>query len=336
MNGTRMNPRRVNAAWVRALLCATMGVFGTAQAQSIDLNRIFSIGRDAVTAVAGVSEPEELKIGREVAGRMLGAAPLVNDAALQSYVNRVGRWVATQSERPDLPWRFAVINTASINAFAAPGGYVLLTRGLYEILDNEAQLAGVLAHEIAHIVRRHHVTVMQKSAALSAGAQLAQRDNRSALLNNMIGSGAEVFARGLDKSAEHEADAMGVVLAARAGYNPFGLVDVLHKLEARSADDGTLALLFKTHPAPGERLEQLGVALTPRVAQLPAGLELDIRRISASAGPVRTSKPLPAEGARGLISQENAQPSAQPSAQPKGGGAPGIDPAQLLRGLFGR
>ena len=316
-----------------ALAWAAAGFCSAAQAQSIDLNRLFNIGRDAVTAVSGVSEPEELKIGREVAGRMLGAAPLVNDAALQSYVNRVGRWVASQSERPDLPWRFAIIDTVSINAFAAPGGYVLVTRGLYEILDNEAQLAGVLAHEIAHIVRRHHVTVMQKSAALSAGAQLAQRDNRSALLNNMIGSGAEIFARGLDKGAEHEADAMGVVLAARAGYNPFGLVDVLHKLAARGAEDGSLALLFKTHPAPGERLEQLGVMLTPRVAQLPTGRELDIRRISAGAGPVRAAQPLPAEGARGLNSQSNAQPAAQPE-QPKGG--TGIDPAQLLRGLFGR
>lgn len=331
-----MSETRTNAVRVQVLLWAMLGICGTAQAQNIDLNRIFSIGRDAVTAVSGVSEQEELKIGREVAGRMLGAAPLVSDAALQNYVNRVGRWVATQSERPDLPWHFAVIDTASINAFAAPGGYVLLTRGLYEILDNEAQLAGVLAHEIAHVVRRHHVTVMQKSAALSAGAQLAQRDNRSALLNNMIGSGAEVFARGLDKSAEHEADAMGVVLAARAGYNPFGLVDVLHKLEARSADDGSLALLFKTHPAPGDRLEQLGEALTPRVAQLPAGRELEIRRISAGAGPVRASQPLPAEGARGLTSQSGAQANPQPE-QPKGGGTGiGIDPAQLLRGLFGR
>jgi len=330
MNEMRMNVTRMNVILAHALVWVMAGICGTAQAQSIDFNRIFNIGRDAITAVAGVSEPEELKIGREVAGRMLGAAPLVNDAALQSYVNRVGRWVATQSERPDLPWRFAVIDTASINAFAAPGGYVLLTRGLYEILDNEAQLAGVLAHEIAHIVRRHHVTVMQKSAALSAGAQLAQRDNRSALLNNMIGSGAEIFARGLDKGAEHEADAMGVVLAARAGYNPFGLVDVLHKLAARGASDGSLALLFKTHPAPGERLEQLGEALTPRVAQLPVGRELDIRRIAAGAGTVRAAQPLPAEGARGLT----AQPG--PQQQPKGGSSPGIDPAQLLRGLFGR
>jgi len=301
-----------------------------ASAQSIDLNRLFSIGRDAVTAVTGVSEEEELTMGREIAGRMLGAAPMVNDAALQAYVNRVGRWVAAQSERADLPWRFAVIDTASINAFAAPGGYVLLTRGLYDILDNESQLAGVLAHEIGHVVRRHHVSVLQKSAALSAGAQLAQRDNRSALVNNMIGTGAEVFARGLDKSAEYEADAIGVVLAARAGYNPFGLIDVLHKLAARGASDGSLALLFKTHPAPGERLGQLGEALTPNMARLPAGTNPDIRRVAAGAGPMRAAQPLP-EGARGLTAQQPKEKS-----KPKDGGGIGIDPGQLLRGIFGR
>ncbi len=319
--------------WCLPALFFALGLSASAAAfaQTIDLNRIFSIGRDAVTAVAGVSDEEELAMGREIAGRMLGAAPLVNDAALQSYVNRVGRWVAMQSERPGLPWRFAVIDTASINAFAAPGGYVLVTRGLYDILDNEAQLAGVLAHEIGHIVRRHHVTVMQKSAALSAGAQLAQRDNRSALVNNMIGTGAEVFARGLDKTAEYEADAIGVVLTARAGYNPFALIDVLHKLAARGAADGSLALLFKTHPLPGERLEQLGEALTPHLARLPAGRNLEIRRVAAGAGPMRAAQPLPAEGARGLAAQPQ-QP--QPQQQPKGGS--GIDPSQLLRGLFGR
>lgn len=314
-----------------AIVVLTGATFAS-PAQTIDLNRIFSIGRDAVTAVAGVSEQEERSMGREIAGRMLGAAPLVNDAGLQAYVNRVGRWVAVQSERPDLPWRFAVIDTPSINAFAAPGGYVMLTRGLYEILDNEAQLAGVLGHEIAHVVRRHHVTVMQKSAALSAGAQLAQRDNRSALINNMIGTGAEVFARGLDKSAEYEADAIGVVLAARAGYNPFGLVDVLHKLAARGSADGSLALLFKTHPLPGDRLYQLGAALTPVLATLPSGRELDIRRVAESAGPMRATRPLPADGARGLADQ----PSGSSGQPPKGGSGIGIDPAQLLRGIFGR
>lgn len=316
--------------FLAGVLCAMAlpGFAGVVCAQSIDLNRLFSIGRDALTAVVGVSEQDEQAMGREIAGRMLGAAPLVNDAAMQAYVNRVGRWIAMQSERPDLPWRFAVIDTASINAFAAPGGYVMLTRGLYDILDSEAQLAGVLAHEIGHIVRRHHVTVMQKSAALSAGSQLAQRDNRAAILNNMIGTGAEVFARGLDKSAEYEADAVGVVLAARAGYNPFGLVDVLHKLAARGANDNSMALLFKTHPLPGERLAQLGDLLAPNMARLPGGRDPEIRRVAAGAGPMRAAQPLPVEGARGLA----AQPApAQPSKP-----APAVDPVQLLRGILGR
>lgn len=312
-----------------------------ASAQSIDLNRLFSIGRDAVTAVAGISEPEEISMGREIAGRVLGAAPLVNDAALQAYVNRVGRWIAVQSERPDLPWRFAVIESPAINAFAAPGGYVLLTRGLYEILDTEAQLAGVLAHEIAHIVRRHHVTVLQKSAALSAGAQLAQRDNRTALINNMIGTGAEVFARGLDKSAEHEADAVGVVLAARAGYNPYGLVDVLHKLAARGSADASMALLFKTHPQPGERLASLADLLTPQVARLPGGREPVIRRVGAAPGLVRTPAVAvpapalaPAAPAESVSQPASSQPASAPESQP---GAKGlIDTIQQLRGIFGR
>jgi predicted Zn-dependent protease len=325
----------LNMTILRTLLAAALGAAaGFAQAQNIDLNRLFSIGRDAVTAVAGVSEQDEQIMGREIAGRMLGAAPLVNDAALQAYVNRVGRWIALQSERPDLPWRFAVIDTASINAFAAPGGYVMLTRGLYDILDSEAQLAGVLAHEIGHIVRRHHVTVMQKSAALSAGSQIAQRDNRSAVINNMIGTGAEVFARGLDKSAEYEADAIGIVLAARAGYNPFGLVDVLHKLAARGAGDNSMALLFKTHPLPGDRLAQLGDLLTPNLARLPAGREPDIRRFAAGAGPLRAAQPLPAEGARGLAGQPASPPPQSPAQQPKN--TPAIDPMQLLRGILGR
>ena len=266
---------------------------------ALDLGRLLDVGKDVATATTGLSEQDEIAVGREIAGRVLGAAPLVADAELQAYVNRVGRWVALQAERPDLPWRFGVIESASINAFAAPGGYVLITRGLYEILDNESQLAGVLGHEIGHIVKRHHITVMQKSAALSAGARLVQQ-NRSAIVNSLVGTGAEVMARGLDKGAEFEADQIGVVLAARAGYSPYGLVEVLHKLAARGSGDSSLALLFETHPAPGERLTQLGDALTPRVSQLPAGKEPRIRQVSADVAPAAAGAPLPATGARAL------------------------------------
>jgi predicted Zn-dependent protease len=314
--------------WVLAAAFATLGA--TAGAASFDIGRILGAGKDLATAAGGMDEKEEIAVGREVAGRVLGAAPLVADPALQAYVNRVGRWVASQTERPDLPWHFGVIDSAAINAFAAPGGYVLITRGLYEILDSEAQLAGVLGHEIGHIVQRHHVTVMQKSAAVSAGAQLAQARDRSVLVSNLIGTGAEVFARGLDKSAEYEADQIGVVLAARAGYSPYGLVEVLHKLSARGSEDASLALLFKTHPHPGERLTQLGEALQPRAPTLPAGKEPAIRAVSADVAPAAAGRAAPVpEGARAL------QPSEAP-ARPAGKSGIGVDPAGVLRGIFGR
>ncbi len=318
-------------SWIAAIAIAA--VSGHAGAASIDLGRIFGAGKDLATAAAGVDEKEEIAVGREVAGRTLGAAPLVPDPGLQSYINRVGRWVAAQTERPDLPWHFGVIDTASINAFAAPGGYVLITRGLYEILDSEAQLAGVLGHEIGHIVRRHHITVMQKSAAISAGSQLAQARGSSLLASNLIGTGAEMFARGLDKSAEFEADQIGIVLAARAGYNPYGLIEVLHKLAARGADDASLALLFKTHPQPGERLHELGDALAPRVGELPQGIEPEIRQVSADVPPPAVAKPVAVEGARALQQEGAAQ---VPAAAPAGKGGIGIDPGSVLRGIFGR
>ena len=312
-----------------ALMAAAAGY---AAAASIDLGRIFDVGRDLRTATTSLDEPEEIAVGREVAGRTLGAAPLVADAELQAYVNRVGRWVAMQSERPDLPWHFGVLDTSSVNAFAAPGGYVLITRGLYEMLNSESQLAGVLGHEIGHIVQRHHVKVMQQSALVSAGARAAQRSDRSLLVNNLIGTGAEVMARGLDKDAEFEADRIGVVLAARAGYSPYGLVEVLHLLAARTADDTSLALLFKTHPAPGERLTQLGDALAPRVAVLPAGKEPSIRQVDPKTPPPAASKPAPVEGTRALQQEQGG------TTIPSGGSSPsrGLDAGGILRGIFGR
>ncbi len=316
--------------WIVAGLAGA--ALGHAGAASIDLGRIFDIGKDVVTAASGVSEEEEIAVGREVAGRTLGAAPLVADPALQAYVNQVGRWVAAQTERADLPWHFGVIDSSAINAFAAPGGYVLVTRGLYEILDDEAQLAGVLGHEIGHIVRRHHITVMQKSAAISAGAKLAQSSDRSYLVNNLIGSGAEVFARSLDKDSEFEADRIGVVLAARAGYNPYALGEVLQKLAARGAEDQALALLFETHPAPGERLTHLGDTLSPHLADLPAGQTPAIKQVSAGTAPPAAANPVPAEGTRAL---QQEPPAAQPAGEGDQGGTQ-FDPAPLLRGLFGQ
>ena len=311
----------------RLILGAT-ALASAALAPAADWGRLLNIVPDLVQTV-GVSEQDEIAIGREIAGRVLGAAPLVADDALQSYVNVVGRWIAAQSERRNLPWRFGVIDSMNINAFAAPGGIVLITRGLYEMLENEAQLAGVLGHEIGHIVKRHHVSVMQKTAALSAGAKLVQGQSRSDLVQRLVGNGAEVFARSLDKSAEFEADRLGVVLAARSGYSPYALADVLHRMAARSAQDSTLALLYKTHPHADERLERLGDALEPRVTNLPNGVEPPLQRTGASRPVTRRDNPPQAPAPAAL----SPPPSASDSTAPTG---PAFDPTRLLRGLFGR
>ncbi|MFA6969779.1 MAG: M48 family metallopeptidase [Gallionella sp.] len=240
-------------------------------AQAFDLGQeLRNAARDlqkpgATSSLGGYSEAEEVDIGRQIAGNLLGAAPLVQDKKLQKYVNNVGRWVAIQSERPDLVWHFGVIDSNDINAFAAPGGYIFVTRGLYKLLNNEAELAGVLAHEIGHVIKKHHLKILQQSRMVDLGGKLIGRQaGGNEHIRNLIGSGAEIVSRSLDKNAEFEADRIGVVLAARAGYDAYGLPGVLQQIGHTAKDDSSVALLFKTHPLPDERLAKLDDAMDSR------------------------------------------------------------------------
>ena len=225
------------------------------------------------------SKEEEIQLGREITGNLLGAAPLVKDAELQKYVNQVGRWVASQSERADLPWHFGVIESEDLNAFSAPGGFVLITKGLYRKLENEAQLAGVLGHEIGHVVKKHQIKLLQKQQLMNFGAGLVSDKFGSGnqTIQKVIGSGAEISARSLDKDAEFEADRIGVVLTARAGYDPYGLPEVLQTIGHVSKNDNSVALLFKTHPAPDDRMTKLGDAIGAKLDNVKDGKTLPDR-----------------------------------------------------------
>ena len=243
---------------------------GAAQAQfrlpNLDVNRLVDSVKNVGKATKDIGQDEEIVIGRDLAATLLGAAPLVNDARLQQYVNNVGRWIASQSERADLPWQFGVLDSPNVNAFAVPGGTIFITRGLLEKMRNEAELAGVLGHEIVHVLRKHHLKAIQKGAQSSlAGDALSMAvKNKSAGANEkLVSFGKEMYSRGLDKGDEFEADRLGVVLAARAGYDAYGLPSVLQTLQAMSAQDSAIALMFKTHPAPGERLDSLGEKMQP-------------------------------------------------------------------------
>jgi predicted Zn-dependent protease len=211
-----------------------------------------------------VKEPEEIQIGQSMTETLLGARPLYDDPELQHYVNEVGLWVAQQSERPNLPWHFGVNDSDHINAFATPGGYIIITKGMIKQLRNEAELAGVLGHEVAHVNQKHHLKALRKSAfarLLGEGVAAATDNKRAELVKQLAGPTKELYARGLDKADEFEADRMGVVIAARAGYDPYGLPAVLTTLASADPKDNYLTLLYKTHPLPQARLDQLAPGL---------------------------------------------------------------------------
>jgi hypothetical protein len=208
---------------------------------------------------------EELALGPEITGRILGARPLWNDDAAQRRVNLVGRWVASQTSRPELPWTFGVIDTPEVNAFAAPGGFVLVTRGLYQLLSSDSELAAALGHEISHCVQRDHYNVIRKQDVASTGKDLAM-DNVDAGTGSVAGNyarsyvekhGATIMLTALDREAEYHADEGAEYYLARAGMNPLALYSLLQKLTALGSDSAMLAQLYKTHPPLDARIDRI-------------------------------------------------------------------------------
>jgi predicted Zn-dependent protease len=247
----------------RLLVLLSCALLATGAASAADVGQIGKLFGDLKGLSGKVSPEEELEYGREAAATLLGAEPALVDAGVNRYVNRVGLWVALQSERPELAWRFAVLDDEDVNAFAAPGGFVFVTKGLLLMLDNEAELAAVLGHEVSHVVAKHHLNALTKDKRMGALAGLASKkiggdDPRKRELAAKVLAGVKtLYARGLDKKDEFSADRDGLVLAVRAGYDPSGLVAVVQKLDSLDAGSPGLALLLKTHPLPAERLAAL-------------------------------------------------------------------------------
>ncbi|MGQ0577603.1 MAG: M48 family metalloprotease [Betaproteobacteria bacterium] len=261
-----MSPARCRLV---SLVLAALVLGGCSQKQGGAFMQSINESGGLSQTLANLREPsqaEEIKIGNGVAETLLGARPLLDDPDLQRYVNAVGMWIAQQSERPELPWGFGVNDSDHINAFAAPGGYIIVTKGMMRQLRNEAELAGVLGHEVAHVTQKHHLKALRKSALvnlLGAGVAAATAESQHGeLVRKLAGPTKELYARGLDKADEFEADRMGVVLAARAGYDPYGLPAVLTTLASADPQDNFLTLLTKTHPLPQVRLDSLAPGLT--------------------------------------------------------------------------
>jgi predicted Zn-dependent protease len=211
--------------------------------------------------------PEEIRFGREVGARLLGKYGLYHDPSLMKYVNLVGRSLARNTDRPEIEFRFAVIDTNEINAFAAPGGYVFLTRGALALMKDESELAGVLAHELAHITGRHIVKELNIRGA---------EDSPVAGLARLIGGSSEAarvaFAQAVDKAMdilfkdgyrredEIQADKASAVYCALSGYDPSGLVRYLERIAAMKKRQ--TEVLDKTHPPYSARVAVLKETIT--------------------------------------------------------------------------
>jgi predicted Zn-dependent protease len=229
-----------------------------------------SVAKDVSDASKEMPDSEEIELGENIMAGVLGAAPLHANDRIQRYVNQVGRWIAMNSERPNLPWRFAVLESPLPNAGAAPGGQIYITTGLLFRMRNEAELAGALAHEVAHVVQRHHVKAYQKQKLGSAGASIAGAVVDSKVKTGGLGGAAaktvlklgigevrKLILFSLDRGEEEQADRMGMTLAARSGYDPYGLPSVLQILQDLQKDQGGASLLYSTHPSPSDRIASL-------------------------------------------------------------------------------
>ncbi len=177
-----------------------------------------------------VSDQEEVQLGKQINQQLIGQQfQLYNNAQVNNYVDRIGQRLAKNSIRPDIPYTFQVVKDDSINAFATAGGYVYVTTGLLKAADNEAELAGVLAHEIGHIAERHLIEQMQETAIASGLASAAGLDESTA-----VQLGVELaLRRPNSREDEFQADARGVQTLGKAGYDQVAMINFLEKLRSQ-------------------------------------------------------------------------------------------------------
>jgi predicted Zn-dependent protease len=210
-----------------------------------------------------ITESEEIKLGAEVSDRVRARYGVVQDAAVHRYVTLVGTLLVRKSTRPNLPFRFIVLDTDGVNAFAAPGGFIHITRGALGLMASEAELAGVLAHEISHVTEKHTVNAVQKNKLIQIGAEESITKN-PALWNKLVDVTSDLVMAGFGRGEELESDRDGLKMADAAGYAPQGLGEFLKRLSERNASSSGKQGLFASHPEMKERLSTLDREITAR------------------------------------------------------------------------
>lgn len=245
---------------VIALLVGSCKELEQATRQTVTLvgaaNPYLNMAIKATDAVLPIAYDEELVIGQAMSMQVVSRyGGVVNDPLLTEYVSLVGQAVANACDRPDIDYRFAILNHSSINAFATPGGYIFVTRGLLDQIRNEAELAAVLGHEISHVSQKHILNIIQRSKQLAgvAEAGLSYFKQDPSKFKGVVDEAVKkLLDEGLDQGKEIEADQLGDVFAARVGYDSNAYVALLTRLRTTKGDDQAF---FKTHPNFSDRIQ---------------------------------------------------------------------------------
>lgn len=255
------------------LLAGCEGMGG--KAGPIDLGVLGGVAGLMTAAATKIGQEDEVKIGRGVAARLLGQYGIWPDPVLRSYVTLVGQALVQSVGREGLAYHFAILKDEGVNAYSTPGGYVFVTRGALRQMRDESELAGVLAHEIAHVNLRHVLAeienryFMQKAGETAtqvmgtyggSGGQatLAALQAGGPVFSQIADGAAELLYRGFNRSQEAEADKVAADYARRTGYDPGGLLRFLETSQARSQrKEAAVAALMRTHPIYAERTAEL-------------------------------------------------------------------------------
>jgi beta-barrel assembly-enhancing protease len=215
-------------------------------------------GPGGKTSLILISTSDEVSIGQSMSKEVESQNKVIADPVVENYINGLGQKLAGVSDRTDLQYHFKVLDSKDINAFACPGGFIYVYSGLLKTIDNEAQLASVMAHEIGHVVARHSVKRLQQVLGIQVLLSIALGQS-SEIIQQAVSTGVGVILQGYSRDNEYEADYDGALYMTNAGYNPQGMIQLFQKLVEMEKGGNTTALdkLFESHPPTTDRITRV-------------------------------------------------------------------------------
>lgn len=203
-----------------------------------------------------IGSGEESSIGAEMNRQILSESKLLDDSLWQDYINEIGQRIVAVCDRKDIEYHFAVIESEQINAFALPGGYLYFYTGLLRLMDNEAQLASVVSHEVSHVVARHGMKRLQSALIAQIGYEIVLGGSKNSdFVNIASGIGLTLVFSGYSRSAEKEADRFGIYYMRQSGYDPKGAIGMFeHLAAAGERNPNAFEKLVASHPQTKERI----------------------------------------------------------------------------------